>query len=173
MKPSFENGYALVDGVKMHAENHDHFHIPHELLKKYIVAGFYVELRVDSPRFSVHPDAPDQCPCSICKGDASKPIISHHHPRSLVDLPKNEIPSRGWGEDFWVAVIARHGNRFTGRIDNELYESRLHGLSFNDTLEFQADHILAVHPFHRHDLVRSMKPAEVKVFAAWLGEQQR
>ena len=43
----FANGYELVDGVQMHAENGDHFQIPHPLLKKYIRADQFVELRID------------------------------------------------------------------------------------------------------------------------------
>jgi hypothetical protein len=54
----FANGYELVNGVKMHAENGDHFHIPPEVIKRHVTLGQFVELRIDSPRFSVHPDAP-------------------------------------------------------------------------------------------------------------------
>ena len=57
-KQTFPNGYELVDGVAMNAENGDHFQIPPEVIKKYITAGQFVELRLDSPRFSVHEDSP-------------------------------------------------------------------------------------------------------------------
>ena len=50
----FANGYELVDGVAMHAENGDQFQIPHDVLKRHVRAGYFVELRIDSPRFSVH-----------------------------------------------------------------------------------------------------------------------
>ena len=56
---SFANGYELVDGVAMHAENGERFQIPHPVLKKHVSIGHFVELRVDSPRFSAHPDAPE------------------------------------------------------------------------------------------------------------------
>ena len=54
------NGYELVNGVAMHEQNGDRFQIPHDVLKKQIRADHFVELRIDSSRFSVHPDAPEQ-----------------------------------------------------------------------------------------------------------------
>ena len=64
----FANGYALVNGVEMHAENPDNFQIPHPVLKKHVAVGQFVELRIDSPRFSVHEDAPEKCTCPTCNG---------------------------------------------------------------------------------------------------------
>ena len=57
----FPNGYELVNGVEMHAENPDNFQIPHPVLKKHVVVGHFIELRIDSPRFSVHDDAVEKC----------------------------------------------------------------------------------------------------------------
>ena len=45
----FTNGYELVDGVEMHAENPENFQIPHTVLKKHVGVGHFVELRIDSP----------------------------------------------------------------------------------------------------------------------------
>lgn len=53
----FSNGYQLVNGVEMHGENPDNFLILHAVLKKHVSVGQFVELRIDSPRFSVHEDA--------------------------------------------------------------------------------------------------------------------
>ena len=59
------------------------------------------------------------------------------------------IPSRGWGEDFWVKVSERCGDHFRGVVDNPLVEARLHGLNQKDEIIFHEDHILAVHDIHR------------------------
>ena len=73
----FPNGYDLVDGVTMHAENPEHFQIPHPVLKKHVSVGHFVELRIDSPRFSVHDDAVEKCYCSTCNGEATRPMFGH------------------------------------------------------------------------------------------------
>src|SRR4029450_9146653 len=126
------NGYELVNGVAMHAENGERFQIPHSVLKKHAGGGHFVELRIDSPRFSVHEDAPEKCVCPSCNGEATKPILRHEHPATLLPRPKQNVPSRGWGEDFWVRVCEREGNFFKGTIDNPLYEARLHELNQGD-----------------------------------------
>jgi len=46
-----------VNGVAMHAENPDNFQIPPDVIKRHVSPGQFVELRIDSPRFSVHEDA--------------------------------------------------------------------------------------------------------------------
>ncbi len=51
---TFTNDYQLVNGVVMHRENPENFHVPPEVIKRHIQPGQYVELRIDSPRFSVH-----------------------------------------------------------------------------------------------------------------------
>jgi hypothetical protein len=164
----FPNGYQLVNGVELHAENPDNFQIPHRVLKKHVGVGHFVELRIDSPRFSVHDDAVAKCYCPTCNGEATKPILSHDHPASLVPLPKQDVPSRGWGEDFWVRVSERDGEWFTGVVDNPLYEARLHELHQGDSVCFHQDHILAVHGSHREEIVLGMDAADLKTLAQWL-----
>lgn len=165
------NGYELVDGVAMHAENGKRFQIPHPVLKKHVDIGQFVELRIDSPRFSVHEDAPVKCTCPTCNGEITKPILSHDHPATLLPLPTQNVPSRGWGEDFWVRVIEREGDFFRGIVDNPLYEARLHELNQGDEIVFHQDHILAVHGIHRHELLTGMNAADLKELAQWLGSQ--
>lgn len=165
----FANDYELVNGMEMHQENPEYFHIPHALLKKYLAVGQFVELRIDSPRFSKHPDAPAGCACPVCNGEATKPILGHPFPVSLINVPLDPIPSRGWGEDFWVQIVGRDADCLQGRVDNHLYETKLHEIEFGSIIEFTIDHVLAVHPIHREELVLSMAPDEVKEFAVWLG----
>lgn len=166
---NFPNGYELVDGVVMHSQNPKHFRIPHPVLKKHVSVGHFVELRIDSPRFSVHPDAPEQCECPSCHGDASNPILSHDQPASLVPLAVQDVPSRGWGEDFWVQVLRSEDGLFKAVVDNPLYESRLHEVRLGDEIVFHSDHILAVHPTHRQEMVMGMNEADLKQLVQWLG----
>lgn len=165
------NGYQFVNGVVMHAENGDRFQIPPDVLKKYLSVGHFIELRVDSPRFSTHPEAPEQCTCSTCNGEASKPVLTHEQPCSLMDIPIADIPSRGWGEEFWVQVTERDGDFLLGSVDNNLYESRLHGLQFGKTLAFHVDHVLAIHPNHRQELVMGMNETDLRQLIDWLNTQ--
>lgn len=167
------NGYQLVNGVEMHAENSEQFQIPHPVLKRRVSVGHFVELRIDSPRFSVHEDAAEKCYCPTCNGEAAKPILSHDHPASLAPLPKQDVPTRGWGEDFWVRVTERDGQFFKGVVDNPLYEARLHELHQGDEIIFHEDHILAVHGSHREEIVLGMDPADLKTLAQWLGTQRK
>jgi hypothetical protein len=168
----FANDYQLVNGVAMHAENPENFQIPHSVMKKHVGVGHFIELRIDSPRFSVHDDAVEKCYCPTCNGEATKPIISHEHPASLVPIPKQDVPSRGWGEDFWVQVTEREGEFFVGIVDNPLYEARLHELHQGDSVCFHEDHILAVHGSHREEIVLGMDATDLKTLAQWLGEQR-
>lgn len=167
----FANEYALVDGVAMHAENGDRFQIPHPVLKQHIATDYFVELRIDSLRFSTHPDAPEKCLCAACNGEASKPVLSHQQPASLVPLPPQHVPSRGWGEDFWVKVDARHKDIFRGIVDNPLYEARLHNLRLGDVIYFESRHVLAIHPSHRQHMLMEMDEAELRQLVDWLGQQ--
>ena len=167
----FANGYQLVDGVAMRAKNGEQFQIPHAVLKKYVGRNFFVELRIDSPRFSVHPDSSEKCECPSCNGEMTKPILSHDQPASLVPLPPQDVPSRGWGEDFWVRTTARSGDYFSGIVDNPLYEARLHNVHQGDEIVFRADHILAIHPSHRQEMVMNMGEADLKELVLWLGTQ--
>lgn len=165
----FGNGYELVDGVAMHAANGERFQIPHDVLKKHIRPGQFVELRIDSPRFSAHPDAPEKCTCPMCNEETSKPILSHEHPATLLELPPQDVPSRGWGEEFWVQVVEREGSYYRGLIDNPLHEVSLHGLHQGDTIYFHDDHVLAVHGIHREQMVSEMDETDIRELAAWLG----
>jgi len=168
----FANGYELVNGVSMHAENPDNFQIPHPVLKKHVGVGHFVELRIDSPRFSVHDDAVEKCYCPTCNGEATKPILSHDHPASLLSILKQDVPSRGWGEDFWVRVTERDSTFAKGVVDNPLYEARLHELHQGDSMIFHEDHILAVHGSHREEIVLGMDATDLKTLAQWLGTQR-
>ena len=167
----FANGFQLVDGVAMHAENGDLFQIPPDVIKRHVKPGQFVELRIDSPRFSVHEEDAGQCLCPACNGDLKKPIFRHEHPASLVDLPEQSVPSRGWGEDFWVQVTEHQGSVLRGVVDNRLVETRLHELQSGSPILFQHAHILAVHGIHREELVLGMDMAELKELAEWLGMQ--
>ena len=165
----FANGYELVNGVAMHADNPGNFQIPPDVLKKHVGVDHFVELRIDSPRFSVHNDAVEKCYCPTCNGEATKPILGHEHPATLLPLSKQGVPSRGWGEDFWVQVTGRGGKFFKGTVDNPLYEARLHELHQGNEIIFHEDHILAVHYVHRQELVLEMDAADLKELAQWLG----
>jgi hypothetical protein len=169
----FANDYQLVNGVAMHAENPANFHIPPPVIKRHVRPGQFVELRIDSPRFSVHEDAPEKCTCPSCDGEMTKPILRHDHPASLVPLPKQNIPSRGWGEDFWVRIMERSGQLLMGVVDNPLVEARLHALNQGHEIVFHEDHILAVHDIHRQELGAGMDAADLKELAQWLGEIRR
>lgn len=171
-RQQFANGYELVNGVAMHAENGGRFQIPHAVLKRHVGAGHFVELRIDSPRFSAHPDAPDNCTCPHCNEEATKPILGHQHPASLVELPEQNVPSRGWGEDFWVRIRQRDDDHFKAVVDNPLYEARLHQLQKGDEVLFHEDHILAVHGVHREELVVGMSADELTQLARWLAESE-
>ena len=138
------------------------------ILKKHVSVGHFVELRIDSPRFSVHEDAAEKCYCPTCNGEATKPILSHEHPASLVALPTQEVPSRGWGEDFWVRVIDRDEQFFKGTVDNPLYEARLHELHQGDEIVFHEDHILSVHANHYNMIVARMNEKDLRDFARWV-----
>jgi len=164
----FGNGYELVDGVAMHAENGDRFQIPHRVLKDHFQAGFFVELRIDSPRFSAHPDAPMNCTCPHCDEEATKPILTHEQPASLFPLPPQDVPSRGWGEDFWVQINQCEDGYFSGTIDNPLCEQRLHQLSLGERIVFHEDHVLAIHPIHPEEIVGNMSEDEILQLVEWL-----
>ena len=167
-RQSFANGYELVDGVKMHEERGEHFQIVNPWFKKYIDTGHLVEVRVDSPRFSAHPGAPDNCTCPHCSEEATKPILGHAEPASLFSIPEQDIPSRGWGEDFWVQVETTENGFFSGIVDNHLYETRLHDIRRNDRMFFHANHILSLHGTHNREIVESMSDDDVDSFRSWL-----
>ncbi|MEZ6033566.1 MAG: hypothetical protein R3C17_10770 [Planctomycetaceae bacterium] len=164
----FANEYQLVNGVAMHSEHPENFQISPDVIKRHVKPNQFVELRIDSPRFSVHAEAAEKCTCPSCNGKLTKPILRHDHPASLVLLPNQNIPSRGWGEDFWVRITERCNDYFRGVVDNPLVESRLHGLNQGDEIIFHADHILAVHDVHKQELVAGMDEADLKELTQWL-----
>ena len=168
---AFANGYELVNGVVMHRENGDNFRIPPDVIKRNVNGGQFVELRIDSLRFSTHDDSLEKCSCPSCDGEMTKPILRHENPESLAPLPEQKVPSRGWGEDFWVRVTEREGENLKGVIDNSLAESRLHELKLGDEIIFHEDHILAIHPTARPQLLLSMDADDLKELAEWLGAQ--
>lgn len=169
----FSNDYKLVNGVVMHSENPENFHIPPDVIKRHISPGQFVELRIDSPRFSVHEEAAERCSCPSCNGEMTNPILKHDHPSSLVILPKQNVPSRGWGEDFWVQITERTDRHFRGFVDNPLVEARLHGIGKGDEIVFCDDHILAVHDIHREEIVLGMDVSDLKELTQWVGEMRR
>ena len=101
-----------------------------------------------------------------------KPILRHEHPATLLPLPDQDVPSHGWGEDFWVQISQRDGRFLKASIDNPLVESRLHELQKGDEVFLHEDHILAVHGIDREELVLEMDAASLKELAQWLGSQQ-
>lgn len=168
----FANGYELVNGVEMHRQNGDNFRIPPDVIKRNVNEGQFIELRIDSPRFSVHDDALEKCSCPSCHGEMTRPILRHEHPASLFTVPQQNVPSRGWGEDFWVKVVKRDGTYLAGVVDNNLVESRLHEVRMGQEIVFHEEHILAVHPSERPGLLLSMDAADLKELAEWLGSQR-
>lgn len=88
-------------------------------------------------------------------------------------LPKQNVPFRGWGENFWVQITKRSGSYFRGVVDNPLVETRLHGLKHGSEIVFHEDHILAVHDIHRQELVVGMDVADLKELAQWVGQMRR
>lgn len=167
----FENDYELVDGVAKSDEYGSQFQIPPPVIKRHVAVGHFVELRLDSPRFSMHEADAAQCTCPSCSGELSNPILRHDHPATLVAIPPQKVPSRGWGEDFWVQVVDREADFLSARVDNPLVESRLHGIKQEQVIYFRENHILAVHSAHRLDMVSGMEVDEIKELAQWLGEQ--
>jgi len=165
----FSNGYELVDGDAMHAAHGSSFQVPPVVLKRHIGIGHFVEVRIDSPRFSVHEEDVEECTCPSCNSVMSKPVLSHNHPASLMDVPAQNVPSRGWGEDFWVQITEREDKFLKGVVDNMLVEARLHCVSRGDEIILQEKHVLAVHNSHRAELVSGMNADELKALALWLG----
>lgn len=157
----------------MHHENPNQFEVPPEVIKRHVRPGQFVELRIDSPRFSVHEDDRETCECPSCHGTLTKPILRHNHPASLLPLPKQNVPSRGWGEDFWVRITEHCSGYLRGVVDNPLAEARLHGLNQGDEIVFQRDHVLAVHDIHRLELVAAMDEVAMKELANWLAGNNR
>ena len=165
---SLPNGYVLIDGVEMNRRFGDRFAIVNQWFKKHVSVGEFVEVRIDSDRFSAHPDAEPGCPCELCGEEVSKPILSHEQPVSLLAVPPQEVPSRGWGEEFWVKVTERDDSWLRGVIDNHLYETKLHGLHEGDEIVFQVDHILSIHSSHNEAIMMRLSEDDRQQFSQWL-----
>jgi hypothetical protein len=163
-----QNGYRFINGVEYHAELGERFQIPHFTIKRHVGIGHHVEVRIDSPRFSGHADAPELCECEHCREPTTKPVLCHEEPASFVEIPVQPVPSRGWGEQFWIQVTGRAQQLLTGVIDNHMYEAKLHGLRQGDEIWFHEDHILAVHPIDTKDIMLDMNDGELREFTAWL-----
>ena len=164
----FMNEYALVDGVEMSKKYGNQFRIPASVLKQNLQHEYFVELRIDSPRFSMHEEDAVECTCPSCNGEMSKPILRHEIPDSLLAQALPKPPSRGWGEDFWVKIVEREDSHFVGRVDNDLCETKLHGIKLNDEICFHENHVLAVHGMHRLDIIQHMSVEEIKALADWI-----
>ena len=165
---SFPNGYELINGVERHKELGAQFQIPPLCLKAHVDVGHFVELRVDSNRFSAHPDAPEQCACDYCNEITSKPVLCHEQPASIFPVPSQKVPSRGWGEQFWLRVTCRKGDYFQGTVDNTLHETPLHELQRGAAVIFHGDHILAIHQEHYRDILLAMNEEEHRAMEAWI-----
>ncbi len=48
------------------------------------------------------------------------------------------------GERFWVEVLSREGDAFTGRVNNDLVRTNLHGLADTDVVAFESRHVHAI-----------------------------
>ena len=91
----------------MHAENVENFHVPPDVIKRHVRPGQFVELRIDSPRFSVHEDDPEKRSCPSCNGEVMKPILRHNHPASLVRMSNRTF--RRIRSSLSVDVATRYG----------------------------------------------------------------
>jgi hypothetical protein len=165
---SMANGYEFINGVEMNQRFGDRFAIVNPWFKKHVSVGEFVEVRIDSPRFSAHPDADPGCSCELCGEEVSKPILTHEQPLTLLPIPPQEVPSRGWGEEFWVEVIERDDCWLRGRVDNHLYETKLHGLNEGDEIVFHLDHILSIHGAHTEAIITRLSEDDRQQLGLWL-----
>jgi hypothetical protein len=49
------------------------------------------------------------------------------------------------GERFWTTVISVNGETITASVDNDLVNTRIHGLKFGDSITFEKRHIYAIY----------------------------
>jgi hypothetical protein len=59
-----------------------------------------------------------------------------------------------------------------GIVDNSLAENRRHEAKLGDEIVIHEDHILALHPTARPQLLLSMDADDLKELAEWLGTQR-
>ena len=86
----------------------------------------------------------------------------------MLAVPHQDVPSRGWGEEFWVKITERDDSWLRGVVDNHLYETKLHGLSEGDELVFQVDHILSIHSSHNEAMIMRLSDDDREQFGQWL-----
>ncbi|MEO1996992.1 MAG: hypothetical protein ABGZ17_17125 [Planctomycetaceae bacterium] len=164
----FPNGYELINGVECNALYGERFGISSPWFRNSVGPGQFVEVRIDSNRFSVHEDADVDCRCDLCDGTTDNPVLCHEQPGSLVRIGRHAIPSRGWGEQFWVKIVERRGSRLRGIVDNTLYETHLHGLGLGDRVVFDEDHILTVHASHDPEILKNMCADDLQDHLKWV-----
>lgn len=63
----------------------------------------------------------------------------------------------GRTERFWVEVLAVSDSGIVGRIDNDLVFTNLHGLEYDDRIEFEARHIYACAPPVVHAMPKTVQ----------------
>ena len=124
----FTNEYQLVNGVTINAENPENFHIPPEVIKRHVSPDQFVELRIDSPRFSVHADAAE-------KLRKASEILSQAKPgwklRVLDALRPREIQER-----MWQKVKGTSSSKYVA--DPRIGSGHSYGMSVDVTLEDEA-----------------------------------
>ena len=151
------NGYALVNGVRaarpVRRPLRDRQSVVSQARRRRATSSKCASTRHASlpilmprPTVSVH-TAKSRRPNRSC-ATSNRP--------SLRPISPQPVPSRGWGEQFWVKIVEREGQYLAGEIDNPLYEARLHGLNLGDTIYFHEDHILIVHSSHGREIVSRM-----------------
>ncbi len=80
------NGYQLINGVTGHALYGERFEISNPWFRNSVVSGQFVEVRIDSDRFSGHEDATEDRRCDFCDARTDNPVLCHEPPASLVRI---------------------------------------------------------------------------------------
>lgn len=62
------------------------------------------------------------------------------------DLVKVAIRIGDTGERFWVELTEVNASLLTGRIDNDLLGAQLHGIQYNDIIQFTRDNVYSCTP---------------------------
>lgn len=97
--------------------------------------------------------------------------MAHDHPETFWAPPYTEtsavkqgdcVKVCARGERFWVMVIDNDiaAQRFVGTVDNALWDTDSHGLSFGDVVEVEYRHVYDIHlaPDHREPI--SLRPEQ-------------
>jgi len=80
------NDYQLINGVACNALYGERFEISSPWFRNSVVSGQFVEVRIDSNRFSRHEDATEDCRCDFCDARTDNPVLCHEQPASLVRI---------------------------------------------------------------------------------------